>query len=257
MTTDLELAASLLESCYREGTLSEESADAIAAVPRVYKEVATALGSDATDSDVRLVTILVDDSESIRTITRGIQAEEQGHDRLLAVLKRRELTQALVHTRLLNQGAYSPYRPLSNARKLSPGLLRLSPAGTPLYLQSLLTLGSVIVKTRQQEEQRRRIRTATLIITDGEDNASGDITARHVRFLVRDMMEFARNHIVAGMGIGETDFHRVFRTMGIPERFIFTAGSTAEDIETMFDAFADDLALAAGGEASFRQLLSG
>ena len=256
MSNELQQVANLLESGYRDGTLSEESADALAALPELYKEVAGALGSHATDSEVLLVTILVDDSESIRTITRGIEAEEQGHDRLLAVLKRRGMTQALVHTRLLNQGAYSPYRPLSEARKLSPGFLRLSPDGTPLYLQSLLTLGSVIVKTRQQEEHRRRIRTATLIITDGEDNASVEITAQHVRFLVRDMLEFASNHIVAGMGIGES-YERVFRSMGIPQRFIFKGKATAEEIDKMFDRFAETLTLAAESEASFLQLTSG
>lgn len=256
MPNEIEEAADLLELSYAAGLLSDESAGALAALPQIAGEVAQALGINATGSDVLLVTILVDDSESIPMIARGIQAEEQGHDRLLDVLDRRAYTQSLVHTRVLNGGSFSAYRPLADARRLSPDQLRISEGGTPLYLQSVLTLGSVIAKARQQADQGRNVRTFTLIITDGEDNASGAVTARHVQFIVRDMLDFASNHIVAGMGIGE-HFAPTFRAMGIPERFIRSAGATAEDIDRLFDEFSETLALAAESEASFLQLTSG
>ena len=248
----------MLNGSYAQGYLSDESVHALRALPRHCEEIGRALGSDAPGADVLLVTILVDDSDSIGMITNGPGAEERGHDRLLEVLKRRGFTQALVHTRLLNGGTFSPYRPLAQAQTLSPNKLQLRRDGTPLYRESVLTLGSVIAKTQQQQEQGRRVRTVTLIITDGEDNTSGSVTAPDARCLVADMLEFASNHIVAGMGIGETGFTDVFQAMGIPSRFIFTAGSTAEEIDRMFDRFERTiLEPAAASEGSFLQLAAG
>lgn len=256
MPNKIEQATALLNSSYYEGLLSPESAKALAALPQHPEEIAAALGSDATGTDVMLVTILVDDSLSIRDITSGRQAEERGHDRLLEVLGRRTETNVLVHTRLLNRGSFSPYSSLQSARNLREHL-HLSPDGTPLYRQSLLTLGSVMAKSLQLEQQGKRVRTVTLIITDGDDNRSGHTTATHVRFWVQDMMVHASNHIIAGMGIGAT-YARVFRDMGIPKAFIFKAGATAEEINKMFDSFEKTVLLpAAASEGSFRQLVAG
>jgi hypothetical protein len=259
MSNETERATKLLNASYYAGLLSKDSAGALAALPQHCEEVGRALGSDATGHDVMLVTILVDDSTSIEHIASGREAEEGGHDFLLSVLDDyAKTTETLVHTRFLNQGTFSPYRLLPQARPLKGGLT-FSLNGTPLYRQALLTLGSVVAKTRQETEARpgRSVRTVTLIITDGEDTASGDTTASHVRFLVQDMMDIAGNHIVAGMGIGPS-YERVFRSMGIPQKFIFEAGANAEEIKSMFIRFRTDvLEPAAKSGASFSQLLAG
>lgn len=257
MGAEIALAARLLELAYSDGSLSEESATALQKVPAVASEVGAALGADPTEDEVLLVTILVDDSSSIGHIVGGIRAVEEGHDRWLEVLRTEGMTQALVHTRFLNGGTFFPYKALDEATMLSKR--RLSTEGaTPLYHQSVVTLGSVFAKVRQQEEARRRVRAFTVIITDGGDTGAYNLTADHVRVLVTDMLEFASNYIVVGMGIGQREtFEAVFRAMGIPDRWILNAESTAEDMAATFRTIAKSLALAATSEASFLQLWEG
>ena len=47
------------------------------------------------------------------------------------------------------------------------------------------------------------------------------------------------HHIVAAMGIsdGITDFHAVFRAMGIPDRWVLTPGNSASEIRRAFAVF--------------------
>jgi hypothetical protein len=257
MPNDIERTTELLNGTYYEGLISEPAAKALADVPGYREEIAQSLGSDGSGAEILLVTILVDDSLSIANIAGGKPAEEQGHDRLLDVLDRRGGTQTLVQTRLMNRGSFSPYRLLPQAAHLR-GQLRCDGKYTPLYHQSLLTLGSVIAKTREQEERGRATRTVTLIVTDGVNNDSSSTTAAHVRLLVRDMHEFTSNHIVAGMGIGG-DYDAVFREMGIPRRFRFDAvGATAADINRLFERF-ETLVLepASTSQSAYVQLLAG
>jgi hypothetical protein len=167
-----------------------------------------------------------------------------------------------VHTRAFNRGVLSAYRPLARATELDTVNFSGSQLSnwTPLYVQSLLTLGTVIAKAQEEEDRGARVRTFTLIITDGEDNDSGSIQVEHVRAVVTDMLEFADNHIVAGMGIGErrgVSFSQVFRSMGIPERWIYTSGTSVKKLGEVFDEITRDLQLAASSEVGFRQLRSG
>jgi hypothetical protein len=101
------------------------------------------------------------------------------------------------------------------------------------------------------------VRTFTLLLTDGADNAK-TATAEDVRVLVTDMLDFARNHIVAGMGIGKESYFRpIFQGMGIPAEWILTADSSDADIDRVFGRIERALELAATSESAFRELLPG
>lgn len=121
-------------------------------------------------------------------------------------------------------------------------------------------LGSVVLKAQEEEDRGVNVRTFTLVITDGEDNRSGNITAPQVRAISVDMLEFATNHIVAGMGVGErdkVDFRDVFLKMGIPRGWILTAGTSVDELRAKFRQIAHALSLMASSEAAFAQLLLG
>lgn len=252
---DTNRAANALEAAYAEGGISEASKDALLAVPDIGREIGASLGISGQAGELLLVTILADDSESI-----GYQASEvrQGHTLMLEALGGGFATEVLVHTRLLSGGVLSPYKQLSEAARLTGANYSASAGSTPLYAQSVITLGSVMAKAREEEAAGRRVRTFTLIITDGEDNASLATTATAVRHLVTDMLEFATNHIVAGMGIGDPDvFRRILRGMGIPAAWIFTPSSSVDELRAVFKTVADSLELAATSESGFLQLTSG
>jgi hypothetical protein len=124
--------------------------------------------------------------------------------------------------------------------------------GTPLYDQSLVLLGTVITKSQELAEAGVAVRTVTLIITDGADEHSTRATASTVAALVADMQKSER-HIVAAMGIdgGHTDFRRVFREMGIADRWILTPRSHPGEVRRAFVVFSQSALALGQGAASF------
>jgi uncharacterized protein YegL len=257
MVHDLERAATSLERLYASGAISEKSADTLS-TPRLADVIGRSLGDKSTSAELLLATLLVDDSPSIGGNVGEIR---RGHRMMLQALAEQSTqTDVRVLTQLFNRGRISPYQPIDGAPRLSDlnfntQLLR---AGTPLYLQSVVTLGTVLAKAQEEEDRGARVRTFTFIITDGEDNRSGQITARHVHALVTDMLDFSTNHIVAAMGVGErVNFYEVFRAMGIPERWVFSSDTTVEKLLSIFRTIAQSLSLAASSESAFAQLLPG
>ena len=248
----------LLGGAYGDGSLSRETMEALTRLPNVGQEIADGLGEPdrAAKPEVLLVTILGDDSGSISGREQDVRA---GHNLLLEALGTEvESADILVHTRLLNAGLISAYQPLGRAVRLTAA--NYDPAhfgGTPLYDQAVLTLGSVLAKTRQLEGQGRRVRTFTLLITDGRDAGSTAASAQSVAWVVGDML-LSGAHIVAGMGIGEDPvFRNVFEEMGLKPGWILTSDSTAADIRATFRTLGESMALAASGEAGFLELNAG
>lgn len=255
MSDSFERATHLLQQTYAEGEISEGSKDALVAVGDVGVEVATSLGSDITGDELLLVSLLVDDSVSVGPYAHAVI---NGHNLALDALDSGNPAQVLVHTRYLNEGVLSPYTPLAEAARLSALNYRAIGGLTQLYRQSVITLGSVMAQTRELVARGARVRTFTLIITDGADNASEPlISAGHVKFLVGDMLRLNTNHIVAGMGIGDEKYFReIFAAMGIPVGWILVPQNTEADIRVKFRTIAAKLKLATS-EAGFLQLSAG
>lgn len=258
MGNEIERAARSLENLYSSGALSDDATDALLAVTGAAKEIAPGLGEASTRDEILLASILVDDSTSIAININEIRF---GHKIMLEALRAELFTADVqVHTRALNRGVLSPYKSLSSATPLTEHNYSGSRlvTVTPLYLQSLLTLATVAIKAQEEEDHGAKVRTFTLIITDGEDNKSGSTAAVNVRAIAKDMLEFSTNHIVAGMGVGERiDFREVFRSMGIPERWIFTPGTSIDELRAVFRKIGQSLCLAASSEAEFFQLAAG
>lgn len=255
---ELERAADLIGRAYADGELSRESADSLRVVGNIAGELGPTLGVSGEAEDLLLVTTLVDDSTSITVAPYGPQAVRLGHNLCLDVLDGQFNRQVLVHTRYLNTGSLSPYTPVSAAPRLSENNYQPEVPHTPLHRQSVITLGSVMTKVRAEREQGHRVRAFTLLVTDGGDNASGHITAEHVRFLVKDMLDFSDDYIVGAMGIGNPQgFRDIFTEMGVPKDWIMTPDATAADIERVFQKkVVPALAIAlAGGEAEWTHLL--
>lgn len=260
MSSEVERTTRPLAQLYDAGELDDKPRAALEA-PSIKAAILGGLGEVSAADELLLATVLIDDSVSIAPNMAEIR---RGHNMMLDALRVDESTADVrAQTRALNYGILSPYRPISEAMRLNAtnfGDRQVSPAGTPLYQQSLVTLGTVIVKAREEAARGAKVRTFTLIITDGEDNRSVDTTAGDVRLLVTDMLEFATNHIVAGMGVGERegiDFHEIFRAMGIQQRWIFSSAADIATLREAFDEISHSLRLAASSETGFLQLAAG
>ena len=239
MTSQSKKVNELFIAAHGDGTLSTSSLQALTAVD-LGAQIQSGLGvavDDVHASEVVLLTIMPDDSGSIR-FGGNAQAVRDGHNLVLDALgacKQRD--GILAHTRYLNGSVLFPYRPLDQAVRMSAANYDPN-EGTPLYDQAVVLLGSVLAKTREFEDAGVVARSVTLLITDGSDQHSRRATARDVAALAADLARM-ESHIVAAMGIadGVTDFRRIFREMGIEDRWILTPGSDPSEIRRAFQVF--------------------
>ncbi|MBI4676231.1 MAG: hypothetical protein HY748_01470 [Elusimicrobia bacterium] len=249
----------ILKAAHQEGELSDAAMAALS-IPDLGAQIQAGLGvhpDDVPASEVVLVTMLIDDSGSIRFASNA-QAVRDGHNLVLdALAASKSNAGVLVHTRYLNGTVLYPYCPLSGAarmdsRNYDPQL------GTPLYDQSVVLLGTVLAKAKEFALAGVPARTVTLIITDGADEGSQRSRGLDVAALVRDMLR-AERHIVAALGVddGSTDFRAVFRDMGIEDRWILTPGNNAPDIRRAFAVFSRSASAASSGAGRFSNISVG
>jgi hypothetical protein len=220
---------------------------------------------DLKDAEILLVTALVDDSGSISE-ARQESAIREGHNRLLQVLKETgSSAHVLVTTRLLNGKIINSFCPVSDASRLTAQ--NYDPAqfgGTPLYHQSVVTLGTLMLQTQALEEAGCRVRTITLLMTDGLDEShyltghnhfqvKYDTPASDVAFIARDMHR-SGNHLLAAyaVGAGAAALEGEFTKMGIRPGWVLTSPDTLKSLMM----FASAAVRASVSRASFQKLLA-
>jgi len=232
-----------------EAQLSKQALDALDVVD-VGAQIQAGLGvtiDDVAASEVVLLSMMPDDSQSIAA-AGNTEAVRDGHNFVLdALATSKQSGEVLAHTRYLNGDVLFPYTALAHAVKMTP--TNFDPChGTPLFDQSVVLLGTVIAKAQELAQAGIAVRTVTLIITDGGDYGSTRCRPADVAAIVADMLA-QENHIVAAMGIrdGSTDFKKVFRSMGIPDRWILTPGNSASEIRRAFAVFSQSAVRASQG----------
>lgn len=249
----------LFQNAAAEGLLSAASLQALNLVD-IGAQIQAGLGvhvDDVAASEVLLVTMMPDDSGSIR-FAGNADAVRQGHNLVLdALAASKQKDGVLVHTRYLNGHVLMPYNPLSQAIRLDAKNYNPN-EGTPLYDQTVVLLGTVLAKAQEFSDNGVPARTVTLLITDGADGHSTRSRAADVRGLVEDLLR-QESHIVAAMGIsdGSTDFHRVFKSMGIRDEWILTPGNSAGEIRRAFQVFSQSAVKAGSGAGGFSKLAVG
>jgi len=239
----------LLEDAHGTGALSAKSLATLDVVD-VGAQIQAGLGctiDDVTASEVVLVTMMPDDSQSIAG-AGNTDAVRDGHNFVLDALKgSKQSGEVLAHTRYLNGHVLTPYTALDHAATMTKQ--NYNPMlGTPLYDQTTVVLGTVIAKAQELAQAGIAVRTVTLLITDGGDYGSTRCKPADVAAIVKDMLA-QENHIVAAMGIsdGTTDFRAVFQSMGIPDRWILTPGNSATEIRRAFAVFSQSAVRASQG----------
>ena len=222
-----------------EGNLSAVSMNALNIIDigaQLQAGLGVDLGASTQVSEVFLLTIVPDDSGSIRFAGNTKNVRDGVNSVLDAVLGSKQSSGIQAHIRLLNGDVICPFTPVSSAQRLTAS--NYDPTrGTPLYDQAVITLATVLAQTRVYLDQGIEVRSLTVFVTDGQDVHSRRNTARDVKAIVDDMRRQER-HIVCGFGIEDpqapTDFHIVFREMGIPDEWILTAKSDGSEIRRKF-----------------------
>lgn len=250
----------IVGGAYETGRLTHRAMESLLAVPDVAARIGAGLGQTPDNERVFLVSIVPDDSGSIFAKNNAPWVA-QGHNDIvdeLYSLSASESTDAiLLHTRYLNGQVLNPYTALATARRMDYSTYREG-GGTPLYDQSVVALGTVVAKTVQLTALGAKVRTFTLLISDGADKHSMRTNAQSVAWIVGDMLGTGE-HIVAGMGVrdGVTDFRAVYREMGIKPGWILEVKDSRDAIRKAFRTISSKLTLAAGSEGGFAQLALG
>jgi len=245
---------SLFAGAHDEGDLSKASFQ-ILSVADLGAQIQAAMGVPALDvpsTRAVLLTLLLDDSGSI-AFRGNEQAVRDGHNEIVKALRAsKQSDDILAQCSYLNRGILYPYQFIAQVPALDSRNFKASGA-TPLYDCSIVTLGSVLAKSREFTSSGVPINTVTLIVTDGHDEGSRH-RARDVYPIVQDMLA-QESHIVAGMGIddGDTDFQAVFHSMGIPDNWILTPQSDPHDIRRAFQLFSQSALSVAHSQGTFSQ----
>lgn len=249
----------LFAAAEADGTLSPAAMAALSAAD-IGAQIQAGLGvrvEDVEASEVVLVTMMPDDSSSIR-FAGNTKAVRDGHNLVLDALSASKQRDAiLAHTRYLNGSVLFPYRPVAQAERMDSK--NYDPCmGTPLYDQTVVLLGTVVAKAQEFAQSGVPVRAVTLILTDGADAGSRWAKPKDVRALVEDMRA-SEGHIVAAMGIddGSTQFRDVFREMGIEDRWILTPSSDAAEIRRAFLLFSQSAVRASQGTGGFAGAAAG
>lgn len=242
----------LFNSAQQDGTLSAQSMQVLN-VPDLGATIQQGLGiavDDVLASEVVLVTLMPDDSGSIR-MAKNAQNVRDGHNAVLdALAASRQKNNVFAHTRYLNGHVLFPYVPLAQAIRMDAQNYDPN-QGTPLYDQTIVLLGTVLAKSQAFLDAGVNVRTVTLLITDGADAGSQRAAAKDVAAIVKDM-QIAERHIIAAMGIddGSTDFRSVFADMGIEPRWILTPKNDAKEIRRAFSVFSQSAMQVTQGQAA-------
>jgi hypothetical protein len=250
----------IISGTYETGLISRRSVESLLAVEGIERQIALGLGSSSGSESVFLVTVLADDSQSIfRDNNAALVAE--GHNNIVDELKRISSGGAaddvLLLTRYINGKVLNPCTTLEQATLMNSRTYQEG-GMTPLYDQSVATLGTVLAMTAKLTASGIKVRTFTLIITDGADELSRSANAQSVAWIVGDLLLTGSN-IVAAMGVsdGVTNFQRVFSEIGIKPGWILTTDNSRDKIRQAFREVTATLALAAGGPDDFTALALG
>ena len=208
-------------------------------IPDIGAQIQSGLGcnvDDVEESEVTLVSLMPDDSGSIRFVPGNAQAVRDGHNLVIDALKgSKQASTVRMLTRYLNGTILFPYVDLDGAIRMDTS--NYDPrGGTPLYDQIAILCGTVLAKTKEFRDAGIPCRTVTAIITDGNDEGSRKhLSPASVRPIIESMLK-TEMHILAAIGItdGTTDFNAVFGEMGIPSEWILTPSNNASDIRKVF-----------------------
>ena len=233
-------------------TVSPETVGSVN-VPDLSDQIEKGLGvstEDVTASQVLLVTMLIDDSSSIRH-HNNTGAVRSGYNTVIDALQASKQRDAvLAHTRYLNGGVFYDFRPIDETPRMDQ--TNYKPSGrTPLYEESVNLLGTVAAQIEKFANAGVMARSITLIVTDGDDNESAN-SVGDVKNWVDDLLAKEMS-IIVGMGIddGRTDYRAVFGDMGIADDRILTPGNTESEIRDAFGVFSRSAVQASQGTAQF------
>lgn len=230
----------LFGAAQNDGLLSQAANNVLTGIQDLGAQINAGLGTPADQiqsAQTILFAGIYDNSGSIG-YSGNTDTVIQGHNGVIDALRAsKQAGDVLLYSRLLDGQLINPFSPLS-AVTLFDRRNYVPNGNTPLFRETLVVCATILAKTQEFADQGIPVRSVTLIVTDGLDNASGRSTARDCKKVIEDMLR-SEQHIVAAMGIGasqreQDEFRRVFGEMGILDQWILTPGNSPSEIRKAF-----------------------
>ena len=256
MSKKTNLTGSLFADAAAEGNLSPDSAGLLSPLGDQIEKALSVIPVKNVDH-LTLVSLLIDNTPSMEYVNpdgaknpKGISNAEavvEGHDLVWSALKDAKGAGAIqAHTQFINpfggnKGVFFEFRPLAGADSLQGGKYQIMDS-TPLYDASLRLLGAVSAEAQRYLQKNIEVSTVTLILSDGEDNASRH-EASDVAAVVTDMLQQRRHRIYfGGLKLENIDFKRIGKEMGIPREFVKEIPSDPKAIRAFLQLFSQSAA---------------
>lgn len=211
---------------------------------------------DITTSETFVLSVVLDDSSSI-----GFAGNEDNVRRAFnmirnALLGSKSSASIVADCWQLNRGRLFPFVALDNTPQLDTTNYTAR-GNTPLYDRTHDALVALKAKVEEFEDGGVAVRGVVVIISDGADFGSRH-QARDVKQLAGELLR-TEQFLVMAMGIddGETDFRRVFGSMGIGDKFVLTPGNSASEIRQAAQAISQSAVRASQAAGSFSQVALG
>jgi len=218
---------------------------------------------DATGKTVVLLSLRIDDSGSMSDRMRGDggaaeQAVVEAHNIALRVFRKKMEEQhrddvvVLVTTSFFEGRTHNLFAPIADAKDLTRDIYNPC-IGTPLYDTTVDDCATITAKMMQLTQAgAKEVRTASLLISDGEDGHSERCRAEECNAAITGLApprSKRPKHFFAAMGIGGSDFHSIFRQMGIDPKWILSTEEVGRltDVLTEFVEVASQFATALPG----------
>lgn len=249
----------LEESGLDPGAVSQMQLTADAMGPAINAGLGDVSIDDIETSEVILVTLVIDDSSSIRFDNNTGILREGANMVPDALAGSKQSNGVLISCHYLNDGVLYPYRPLEGAVKLDTH--NYNPAGgTPLYDRLEVVLPTIVTKMAEFEQGGVSARAITVIVTDGGDNSPRVQRPEALKPIVEGMLR-SEAHIIMAVGIsdGHTNFRDdVFLPMGIPDEWIKSPKNTESEIRAVMQLVSQSAVRASQAQGgSFSQVALG
>lgn len=254
MSKSSPAVSALFQSAVDTGNVSRLAAQTLN-IPDMGAQIQAGLGvvpDDVKAQEVTLVSLLVDDSGSIR-FGSNAQLVRDGHNLMRDALRgSKQANGVLMLTRYLNGTLLYPYSLLDQVPTMDTH--NYNPyGGTPLYDETAVILATVLAKAQEFEDAGQPARSVTIIVTDGMDEGSRKHTAASIKKVVREMLAKRERNIIGAIGIqyDQFDFRETFLEMGLEDRWILTPKNTESEIRKAFGFFSQSAVRASQGGAHF------
>lgn len=270
----------LFQSAVADGSIPASSIKAFQLVD-AGAQIEDMLATSVIDLDNResfVATVNADDSGSMYGFVDTVIREQ--NNSIDALMESHQRDWILFGTSFLHRPSL-PYMPLASAGRLDRTNYDAS-GGTPLCDVIIKTLGGVVALAQEGVENGQVVRTSTLFISDGGDNASR-AKPKDVKPLVQKMAQ--QEHIIVFLGIDDapdacyrcgvrfsgkppvncpscgmlvprTDYEKLAKEMGFAPEWVWVPGRDPKELRKGWGAWTRSSVRASQGAVGFSQSAS-